>query len=108
MESFAVDLVALAPFAGVLAAALLPFAGFLSFDVVFLASFFAPFAGVLLVDLAGFLAASFFVVFFAAGLSFPSLALDLDLSLSLESAVFFGYLASAAFLAALYVTIASL
>tara|TARA_B110001450_G_scaffold254960_1_gene281392 strand:- start:1033 stop:1296 length:264 start_codon:yes stop_codon:yes gene_type:complete len=76
--------------------------------VVFLASFLAPFAGVLLADLAGFLAASFFAPFFAAGLSFPSLALDLDLSLSLESAAFFGYLASLAFLVALYVTMASL
>ena len=94
MESFPVDLVALAPFAGVLDAALPPLAGFLSFDVVFFASFFVVFAGVLLEDLAGFLAVSFFEDFLAGVLSFPSLDLDLVLSFSFESDDFFGYLAS--------------
>ena len=85
----------MAPFAGALEADLAPLAGFLSLEAAFLPSFFAPLAGALDEDLAGFLAASFLEVdFLAAVLSFPSLDLDLALSLSLASPAFFGYLAS--------------
>lgn len=105
LESFPVDL-DFAPLA-VAFVALAPLAGFLSLDLPF-ASFLVLLAGVLLVALVGFLAESFFAGFLDEALSLVSLPLDLALSLSLESAVFFGYLASAAFLVALYLAISSL
>jgi len=76
--------------------ALAPLAGFLSLDFDF-ASFLVALAGVLLVAFVAFLPASFFAGFLDEDLSLESFGLDLDLSLSFPSALFFGALASAAF-----------
>jgi len=91
LESFAVDF-DFAPFAAAFVA-FAPLAGFLSLDLPF-ASFLVLLAGVLLVALVVFLAESFFAVFLDEALSLGSLPLDLPFSLSLDSAAFFGYLAS--------------